>query len=1051
MLASLLLATSQAPVQADEPEQPVLIPRHRVGHRAKVKDLDTLLAQGGDPLAGNHRLVSDDEILVTGQHSDDPTMVRWAFDVDPKLSALSLMNEGFGAGNLTAVATGNFNGDDLDDYVVLRSVDRHIHMDVGYLKDSKDDVTYSFDTTETVYSGYPLSVATGDFDADGQDEIVMAWLGDGGWANLKVYDPQGSIHPAAKSKLYDEQVANGNLEVATGDFDGDGDDEVVLAWVDLGNWVAAKLYEVDQKGVLSAKAKVHLKGGLFSMAVATGDFDGDAVDEIALSDGLYVRLLQAGDHLDSLTSKGEGVMQCYSEDESYPINRLAAGDLNADAVDDIVGSCHDTSWLQLFVWTSDSSLNLDRHGDWSKSGTFAPVGSLGIGDLNRDLRGEIVLAWAVEEGGQWHRHLHNYLQVFQASTDLGRITAKVQQDLGQTPIGSHLAVDLGDLDGDSVRVGPPTYSRAVEAKQLLAVVNEPPKHLDYINGIQYNVNVTETCAPTQGPPCTYANYENQQQQTTSMSLSSSRDWGFSTKLEAKAAFIENSLEASYGQGFEKTTATFTETTFGHEVKAGADDVIIRTETDYDVWEYPVYSDTTSTIQGYIAVVFPVKLDPQCKKDCQVESTLAHIDGRNPLSFYAPNHENHDLLSYSKDPPGDLGKLIKRGPRFYLDGNTNGFWVEWKDVKDDEEKKTRKQGVKIGAGVEGWGIKAKVEGEYSQKQISTHEVSFETETAIRVLINGIEDKYSYVVDSYVYWSTDDGHLAVDYAAWPVTASPPTWWQNTYDKPDPAFNLPWKYSSSKGYPQLTKEITFDPPSSKAGKQVTITARVRNYSLVGVEADKVKVRFYNGDPDNGGVQIGADQTIVQQLNPMSSHTVKVFFDTTGQDGKTLDIYAVIDPDKQIAEMHDETNLPDNNKAYAQLPVKPAGATTRPINLAIHAEDITVKPEVPTAGATVHISATAQAEGDAFAYVGVEFWDGDPHRGGEFIDGELIPMILAGESATAHIAWDTAGEFGDRDIWVGVDHRAIDEDLYSDNWARTAIHLEPYRRYLPFIFKGR
>ena len=207
LLASLWMVSSDAPVQADEPPVPV-IPRHRAGHRAKVQNLDEILAQtdGGDPLSGNYTLARDDEILLafTGT-SPSGTFVHWqAQEVDSNLDTPGWINEGYLTGDKPAAATGNFNGDRLEDFVILRTVDGgRIHMDVGYLDDGINLVIYNLDTTETHLAGYPPRVATGDFDGDTQDEIFMAWEGGGDYANLKVYDPLGGIHPAARAKLYD--------------------------------------------------------------------------------------------------------------------------------------------------------------------------------------------------------------------------------------------------------------------------------------------------------------------------------------------------------------------------------------------------------------------------------------------------------------------------------------------------------------------------------------------------------------------------------------------------------------------------------------------------------------------------------------------------------------------------------------------------------------------------------------------------------------------------------------------------------------------------------
>ena len=1055
LLASLLLVASNAPVRADEPEPPPLIPRHRVGHRAKVQNLDTIVAEGGDPLAGNHRLVADDEIFLILRPTSGP--MAWQYsDVDSSLDSPELIETVYSDGANPALATGNFNGDHLDDFVGVRTYGSELYMKLGYFKDGLQEVTYDFDTGEQ--TGVPPRVATGDFDGDGQDEIVMAWQDSDKRVNLKVYDPQGSIHPAAKGKLYDEKVTWGtNLGVATGDFDGDGTDEVVLAWHGLDLHLNVKVYDVDHDGNLIAKAKWTGGEGLQTAAVATGDFNGDGIDEITVLDSARLGILQVtGDDLDTLTLKSEhvyGFNDCLGVLDFYFAYGqgldVATGDFDADGQDEVVAACYGLYRISVHVWALDSNLGLAPKALWTKTIDNAGQVSIAVGDLNHDLRSEIVLLWNEYYG----LYQHNYLQIFQVATDLGSMAAKGQQDLGRALANSKIALALGDLDGDSVQVGPPTYSRVTEAKQLLATINEPPKHLDTIDGTEYDINVSETgmCTVDIGPPCTFARYGTETTTSTTMTLSTSRDWGFSSELGAGVGPIDASLKLSYGEGFEKTTSSLHEVSFGQDSDAGDDDVIIRTETDYDVWEYPVYSDTTGTIQGYIAVVFPVKQDPDCTKDCTVDSKLATIDGKNPLALlYVPNHENHNMLSYSPVQPTDVITPIKTSSRIYLGANPSAFTVKWTDVRDDEEKKTRKQEVEFGAGVEEWGIKAKVDGTYSKDQVSTHKVSFETETSIYLRFNNIEEEYSYVVDPYVYWSSDGGHLAVDYAVRPLIASPETWWQTTYDKPDPAFNLPWKDGSEgDDYKLLSKEITFQPYSPRAGELVTVTAKVRNYSVSSDnDVTDVTVRLYLGDPDDGGQQIGSDQTI-PELKVQSSQTETVQFDTTGYGGQTLNVYAVVDPDKQIEEMHDETNLPNNNKAYAILPVKMAAVPGRPVNLAIAPEDIVLNPEIPTAGETVHISATIQAQGDAFTHVGVEFWDGDPYRGGRYIGGDYIPMILAGETATGRFAWDTGGKLGARDVWVNVDHRAIDEDLYTDNWAHRTINLAPHRQYLPLAFK--
>jgi hypothetical protein len=1080
LLACLLAAGGGPPVRAEEPEVPPGIPRHRVGHRAKVDNLDELLAQGlvSDPLAGNYTLVDWDEIFLAWEGGDSKFNVK-LYDVDETLQNVSPQDKnicpdncyetgGLSGSRQLAVVASDLWGTGRTQIVSAWEMANQQIVLQGVGPRDWDPLKFGWWgwewTHEYLWGTGEIRLGVGDFNGDGEDSIVLAWRDYNNWIGLKVYDYLDSS--GCGPKMSDEKVGP-DLDVATGDFNGDGRDEVVMAWSYPYGTFNLKVYEVGTDRKLYARGKYSAAGGpLGDIKVATGDVNGDGKDEVVtawnsldISAGIspaVLQLYQVTDNLNTITLKSEDVERNRSV---YPpggwVQRdlgLAMGDFNADGVDEIAFA-YDTldqgaSWVVLRVFWVNPEMKLIFKSEKldEKAGGNGHV-ALAVGDMDRNARDEMVVAWE-GEGNTAN------VKVYQAAaTDLSSISAKGKRSNEKVYGEKHLAVAVGNFDGDSIRVGFPRHWVVNDVEQVLAVINEPPKHYDVLNGTTHNVNRNTS---------TYASYEKQATERNEMSLTTTRDWGVSVGLEGmlgndKLSYVKASLTASYGEGFEKTTTRFEEQTFGELAKADSDDLIFRVETDYDAWEYPVYTEASDLVAGHMLVVFPRGV-----------GKVARINGTDPLAYYffRPSHENGNLFSYSQWVPVDydVRNLIKQGTRQHLQkGNPYDFWFAWSTGGVDQTKKSHNLELKVSgeaqAGSPTGYIKISASGQYKQGEVSTHKVGFQETTKIRIYFAGLaDDIYSFWVEPYIYWSADDGHLVVDYAAAPksVQAGAPleTWWDDMYNEPDLTFNLPWRYRQpGDPYRLLSKEISCEPASPLEGQTVTITARVRNYSLTGESNVNVRVRFYQGDPDAGGVQIGSDQIIPQlgsvlavppQVGP--SAIVTQTFNTSGYGNQTLNIYAVVDPDNTIQEVHE-----DNNKAYAILPVKVPGAPpSRPISLRISPEDIVFDPETPSLGETVCISATIEAMGDAFTFVPVEFWDGDPRQGGQLIGGEVIWMIPAGETATASVIWDTTGKYGAHDIWVGIDYTVGEEDISTDNWAYKTINLPPFRLYLPVLLKG-
>ena len=211
----------------------------------------------------------DLDLLVTG---------RSGSAVDSKISKIYI-NDGSGGfsedtnNNLIGVdegstATEDFDGDgDLDLLVTGFDNDGNIISKI-YTNDGLG--SFSQDTNNNLTGVSFSSVATGDFDGD--NDIDLFLTGNGSRTG-KFYTNDGSGSFSEDINANPDGFGNIDGSVTTGDYDKDGDLDLLITGLDDSR--IAKIYANDGAGVFSEDINANLTGVTFSSA-ATGDFDGDS-------------------------------------------------------------------------------------------------------------------------------------------------------------------------------------------------------------------------------------------------------------------------------------------------------------------------------------------------------------------------------------------------------------------------------------------------------------------------------------------------------------------------------------------------------------------------------------------------------------------------------------------------------------------------------------------------------------------------------------------------------------------------------------------------------
>jgi hypothetical protein len=278
-----------------------------------------------------------------------------------------------------SIATGDFNGDGDQDLAVANSDGDSITALAGGPGPS---FTGPFGQGSASAADNPSAVSVGDFNGDGDEDLAAA---DPAAGNLEVF-AGGAGTSFAAPLTFAEAGGAAPLSSAVGDFNLDGDDDVAVA----NQNATVGIFTGGAGASFSAPATTFATGGNLPLSIAVGDFNGDGDEDLATANNTSqtVSVLLGGPGSTFAPSAGSPVAV-----GGQP-SSVAVGDFNDDGNDDVAVATHqdavilagspNASFLATAVPVSGKPVSLavgDFNGDNDQDLAVTLVDSQGVGIL----------------------------------------------------------------------------------------------------------------------------------------------------------------------------------------------------------------------------------------------------------------------------------------------------------------------------------------------------------------------------------------------------------------------------------------------------------------------------------------------------------------------------------------------------------------------------------------------------------------------------------------------------------------------------------------------
>ncbi len=296
--------------------------------------------RGATVAAGDVNGDGKDELLIgKGPHPDNDTEILVRDEKGVVLNTFRAFEKKVRYGVL--IAAGDINGDGIDEIIAAKGP-HYTNDTLIKVLDGKGHEIAHF--TAFPCKKFGANVAAGDIDGDGLDEIITApGPGQGYKPVIRVFNGNGrivrefEIIDFVDQDDYFKKIRHG-LQVGSGDIDGDGRDEILLGLAHIRVYRAYVAYlDFDNSTnsfIQNPWVLAYIPGAIYGINLASGDIDGDGLDEIITGPGPSK---YSGDHLRIFNSRWESIFKAFPFELKYGLN-VASGDLDADGIDEVIAA-----------------------------------------------------------------------------------------------------------------------------------------------------------------------------------------------------------------------------------------------------------------------------------------------------------------------------------------------------------------------------------------------------------------------------------------------------------------------------------------------------------------------------------------------------------------------------------------------------------------------------------------------------------------------------------------------------------------------------------------